>query len=289
MAYRFKASDASITEGVRRIAAHEFGSIAAALADKSLPLGRKVHEGRKATKRLRAVLRLTAPVFPDAHVENAALREAAGRLSALRDKGALIETLGRIALPEDAAGRLNAAFGDRRSVSAAEQRRLLRAFGDEMRAASERAVEWSLEREGWRAIGPGLERCHHRFRKSLAAARQAHGDEPLHEFRKRAKDHWYQTLLLRGVFPDVMDSYGAAGEALCNDLGDWRDLGLLEAELRAVPVHILAKPDAEAAFALITKGRRRALRRAFRTAGRLGAETPEAYASRLKTWWRAPR
>ena len=63
MAYRFKASDVSMTDGVQRIAAAEFALIRQALDDKTLPLERKVHESRKGTKRLRALLRLTAPLL----------------------------------------------------------------------------------------------------------------------------------------------------------------------------------------------------------------------------------
>ena len=101
MAYRFKPGDASTSEALRRIAAEEFSAIGAALADRTVPLARKVHEGRKATKRLRALLRLVAPVFPEAREEIAVLRQAAARLSALRDKGALTETLSRLGLPQD--------------------------------------------------------------------------------------------------------------------------------------------------------------------------------------------
>ncbi|MBA4339941.1 MAG: hypothetical protein C0421_14000 [Hyphomonas sp.] len=284
MAYRFKSGDASTTEALRRIAAEEFAAIGSALADKSVPLPRKVHEGRKATKRLRALLRLVAPVFPEAREEIAVLRDAAARLSALRDKGALAETLARLDLPEDVSANLGAALNKRRAAGTAAQKRLLGTFAGEMAAAAGRAQSWTLTQTGWHALAPGLQRSHRRFRKSFEAARRARDEEPVHEFRKRAKDHWYQTLLLRGAFPEVMDGYAAAAERLCDDLGDWRDLGLLEAALIDVPVHLLAKPDAATALALIAKARRRALRRAFGTSRRLAGEKPRAYTARLAAW-----
>jgi CHAD domain-containing protein len=284
MAYRFKSGDASAGEALRRIAAEEFAAIGAALADRTVPLARKVHEGRKATKRLRALLRLVAPVFPEAHEEIAVLRDAAARLSALRDKGALTETLSRLGLPQDVSANLSAALDKRRAAGTAAQKRLLAAFAGEMDAAAGRAQSWTLTQTGWHALAPGLQRSYRRLRKSFEAARRARDEEPVHEFRKRAKDHWYQTLLLRGAFPEVMDGYAAAAERLCDDLGDWRDLGLLEAAIIDVPVHLLAKPDAATALALIAKARRRALRRAFLTARRLAGETPRAYTARLAAW-----
>jgi len=284
MAYRFKSGDGSTSEALRRIAAEEFAAIGSALADKSVPLHRKVHEGRKATKRLRALLRLVAPVLPDARDEIAALRDAAAQLSALRDKSALAETLARLDLPEDVSANLGAALNKRRSAGAAAQKRLLASFGGEMGAAAGRAQSWTLTQTGWHALAPGLQRSHRRFRKSFESARRGQDEDLVHEFRKRAKDHWYQTLLLRGAFPEVMYGYAAAAERLCDDLGDWRDLGLLKAALMDVPAHRLAKSDAVAALALISNARRRALRRAFLTARRLTGETPGAYTARLAAW-----
>lgn len=289
MAYRFKASDVSMTEGVRRIAAAEFALIRQALADKALPLERKVHESRKGTKRLRALLRLTAPVFPEARDEIAALRTAAARLSALRDKGALTETLARLELPANDSEGLKAALAGQHATSAAAQRRLLSAFSTDIEAVAERATGWSLDRNGWRALAPGLARSHHRLRKTMAGAKRATVEEPVHEFRKRAKDHWYHTLLLRGAFPEVMDGYAAAGERLCDDLGDWRDLGLLDEAVSALPAHELAKHEAGRVQVAIAQARKRALRQAFRTSRKLAIETPEDQVARLKAWWSTSR
>ncbi len=285
MGYRFKAGEKSVTKGVRRIAAAEFAQIQASLADPSLPLARKVHEARKGTKRLRTLIRLVAPVFPEAAAEIAALRTAAGELSALRDTGALTEAAAALPLPDDLSGKLAAALASKLAGSAASHRRLLTQFATGMSAAAERAEGWTLEAEGWKALAPGLKRAHHRLRRSMAAARRATDEEPVHELRKRAKDHWYQTLLLRGAFPDVMQGYAAAGEKLCDDLGLWRDLGLLESAVSELSPRKLSADDADAALTLITKTRCRALRRAFRSAAPLAAEMPEAYIARLKAWW----
>lgn len=287
MAYRFKPSDASMTDAVRRIAASEFDLVRQRLADKSLPTERKVHEARKATKRLRSLLRLVGPVCPEAREEIAPLRDAAARLSALRDRGALSETLSRLELPDATSSALEAAFAARRAPGVAAQKKLLAGFAAEMDMAAGRAAGWTLLRDGWGALAPGLERSHRRFRKSMDAARHAVDEDPVHAFRKRAKDHWYHTLLLRGAFPQVMDGYAAAAESLCDDLGDWRDLGLLEAAVADVPVHLLSKRDAGDALSLIARSRKRALKRAFRTARRLAAETPDAYVGRLKGWWKS--
>ncbi len=289
MAYRFKSGDRSVTEGLRRIAAAEFAAIAATLSDKGVSPARKVHEARKGTKRLRALIRLTRKGLPGARDEIAALRACAAGLSSLRDRAALVEVADRLALAPETAAIIAEALARRPLPGKAQQGRILAACARDMAVIAARAESWTLDRDGWRAIGPGVARGYHRFSETIAEARRATLDEPVHAFRKRAKDHWYQTLLLRGVFPDAMDGYAAAGEQLSDDLGTWRDLGLLQHELAELPAHVLSKMEAASGFEIIADARRRALRRAFRTAGRLTAETPDAYAARLKALWEAFR
>lgn len=286
MAYRFKSSDRTLTEGLRRIAAEEYALIGAVLADPSLPAARKVHEGRKATKRLRALLRLVAPALPQAKAEIAMLRESARQLSALRDRSALGETLVRLNLPAEASQRLSGLIAPAPNLEPRGARKRLAAFSREMEEAARRSADWELTAKGWEALEPGIDKTYRRFCRAMRAARHAASDEPVHEFRKRAKDHWYHTLLLRRAFPEVMEGYAAAAERLCDDLGDWRDLGLLEEALQKLPAHRLDKAAAAEALAMISSARGKALKRAFRTVRLLTAEPASAYLSRLETWWR---
>lgn len=289
MAYKFKSSDRTITDGVRRIAAREFMLVREVLADKSLPASRKVHEGRKATKRLRALLRLTGPAMPEARAEIAALRDAARRLSALRDRGAMAETLTTLKMPDELAERLTTLIAPGKSLAPRGTPKLLITFAGEMAEAEARAEGWTVSGKGWPALEPGLRKSYRGFRRALAVAESKDAEEPVHDLRKRAKDYWYHTQLLRDVFPDVMDGYAAAGERLCDDLGTWRDLGLLSEAIAALPAHRLSKADAADADQIISKARRRALKRAFRTIRLLTAESPSEYTERLGNWWRRTR
>lgn len=285
MAYRFKSGDRTITDGVRRIAGREFELIRAMLADTHLSAARKVHEGRKATKRLRALLRLVGPSMLEARAEIDALRDAARRLSALRDRGALAETFTALDLPEDLARRLTPLIVPARTAAPRGSTKLLKAFGEEMLEAESRAEGWEISGKGWSALEPGLRKSYRRLRRAADAAAHADDEDPVHDLRKRAKDYWYHTLLLRDVFPDVMDGYAAAGERLCDDLGTWRDLGLLGEAIDSLPADSLPEPEAEVVMAIIRQARRRALKRAARTVRLLTAESPSEYASRIGSWW----
>lgn len=287
MAYRLKSSDRSITRGIRRIAAAEFALVRDTLSDDGLPLPRKVHEARKATKRLRALLHLVAPNMADARAEIAALRDGARQLSSLRDRGALAETLARLDLPDDLSSRLAPMIAPERAASGRGANRLLKTFAAEMADAAARAENWSVSGKGWQAIAPGLRHGYKKLRRTAERARHAVEEEPIHDFRKQAKIHWYHTLLLRRVFPDVMDGYAKAAERLCDNLGDWRDLGLLAEAVAAIPARRLSRQDRALTLDRIESSRRDALKHAFRMVRPLTAESPSAYVARLEALWRA--
>ncbi len=286
MAYRFARSDPSVAEGVRRIAREEFNLISGVLARADLPGVRKVHEVRKATKRLRGLIRLIGPVMPEASRENACLRDAARTLSDLRDAGALLETLEELGIDADNRSEIRAAFARRPTpVPASGERQKLSAFGRTLRDAADRSAGWDIAATGFEAIAPGLERGLRRFRKCLRQAAADTAEEPMHEWRKRAKDHWYHAVLLREIFPDVMKGHARAAERLSDALGYWRDLGLLEAAIAGIPAHELPKPSAAAALEAISAGRLKAKRRALQLGRQLAAESPSGLSRRWSAYW----
>ena len=92
MAYRFKHGE-SVAEGVRRVAREQIESATECLQDNTGAAdGEKVHEARKAIKKVRALLRLVRPSLGRTYsAENRRLRDAGRKLSKLRDAAALIE------------------------------------------------------------------------------------------------------------------------------------------------------------------------------------------------------
>jgi CHAD domain-containing protein len=247
-----------------------------------------VHEVRKSTKRLRGLIRLVGPVMPAAAQENTCIRDAAGTLSDLRDAGALFETLDLVSIPAADREEIREALARRparRASSGAAGK--LDAFGSVMRAAAGRSTHWQITAAGFEAIAPGLERGLKRFRKSLEQAASDAAEEPMHDWRKRAKDHWYHTVLLREIFPDVMKGHARAGERLSDALGRWRDLGLLEDAIAAMPAHEVAKMSAALALESIALARPKAKKQALKIGRLLAAETPSQLSKRWRAYWDA--
>ncbi len=289
MTYRFKPGRETVGDGVRRIAAEQFGHMFGALGDEDQPSARRVHEVRKAVKRLRSLIRLIGPVFPDAKAENAALRDAARELSAARDTGAVMETLNQLKLPEDVHARTRDALVKVTAarVSPEEAERLLKTFERQMRAASRRAAKWQIEAEGIEALAPGIHRGYRRLRKSFRDAVATGEEERLHDWRKCAKDHWHHTLLLRAVCFEAMQAHARMAENLSDALGDWRDAGLVLDALEQVPTKSLGKDDLKTVKRALARAQKRALRKAGRRGALLTAESPGALVARWSAYWSA--
>jgi hypothetical protein len=289
MSYRFKPGRKDVTADVRRIAAEEFALVRCILADAELPVARRVHEVRKSTKRLRSLLRLVGPSMPDARAEALILRDAARTLSAARDCSAVVEALATLDLPAETLHLADAALlrarGD--GLPAEEAGELLRAFGRQMRAASRRARDWEVAPEGFNALAPGLRRGYRRLQKAFAASQAAEDEEPLHEWRKRAKDHWHHTLLMRRIHPAAMAAHARTAEVVADGLGSWRDYGLLIEAAGALPGRGLRKGLARDVRDAAAEAQTRMLKSAYRPTRRLTAETPGALVRRWGAYWDA--
>jgi CHAD domain-containing protein len=255
-----------------------------------------IHEARKSCKRLRGLLRLVRPGLGNKvfRRENAALRDAARRLSALRDADALLETYDR--LDE----RFAAEIDRRRMVPV---RRALAArhaalgeddletpvtrFCADLAAVRARVPSWPLA-DDFGVLARGLKRTYRRGRKAMRAAYDAPSSERFHEWRKRVKYHRYDLELLVELWPRQIDGRRKEVKALGGMLGEEHDLAVLEATLAAE--HETFGAVSAPLVGDLARRRREELRTALRPLGqRLFAERPKAFARRFEAYWQAAR
>jgi CHAD domain-containing protein len=299
MGFRFEKEDADLAAGMRRIAAEEVARAEAEIADPDLPTARKIHQARKRTKRVRGLLRLLRPAFPDYRAEAAHLREAARGLSHLRDRDVMIAT-------HDA---LMAATGAERARYAPVRAHLTRArnrvvkrmdpdaalatYMDEMRTLAARAPDWRIAGKDKAALKAGLARTWTRARKAMKAARKQDDIEHLHEFRKRVKDHWYQARLLVPLDPGPIREQAQSAGDLGEILGDIHDLDVYRAHLHG-PEATGLDPERRAELVTLATERIAALEgEAFAIGKRLFAPSPDEladdWAKKWKAWRKASR
>jgi len=238
-----------------------------------------VHEARKDMKKLRALLRLARDELGDDvyRRENECFRDAARRLSGVRDADVMLATL----------DRLDGSFKELRH-SLKEHRRAHPDRGDgvviaELQQARLRVDRWPLEHHGFEAIEGGLRRVYRRGRRAQDAVEAEPSTKTLHEWRKREKDLWYHLTLLRGAWPAPLEATADEAHALSERLGDDHDLAVLHAWAHA-------QPDAGALdrFDGAVERRRAELQAdALDLGRRLYAERPRAFAARLGGYWSA--
>lgn len=279
-----------MTAALRRVALDQLDRALAAMRDSDGDLHERVHDARKRCKKLRGLIRLVRPAFPDYKAENGHLRDAARILSDFRDRGAVIETL----------DKLNASRGDeidpghlsqirdvlvaRRDEAAAAPDLTERQadFIDALSRARARAAGWKQKKDGVKAFGPGLEKTYARARDAGRRAARSGALEDLHEWRKRLKYHGYHLRLLKRSFPEMtgpqIDAVGRLGEMI----GDHRDLATLR---ELMTDETLPQAPRAALSALAGDEQARLAAGAMPLGEKLLAEKPGALVKRWGAWW----
>ncbi len=293
MAYQFSRKDSTLTQGLRRIAAGEIEAALAASEPSPEPLAPRIHTMRKSVKKLRGLIRLVRPVFPDFAKENRALADAGHGISGLRDAEVMLAAFDSLATAAAAPAEVLAAARipfARRHQNAHDDAALeatLRGYRTALARVAERAADWTLAADGFSALAPGLARTWEDARATGRAARRAPDPEALHEWRKRVKDHWYQARLLRPIWPEAMAPHIAAADALGELLGRHNDLSVLTALAAADAAAGDTPAEAAAAIrAAAAQEQAGILGEATALALRLFAGSAECLTRRWRRWWK---
>jgi CHAD domain-containing protein len=255
-----------------------------------------VHEIRKATKRLRALVRLVRDELSERGYrrENRTFRDAARVLSGARDAAVLAHTLAQVS--EHLAGevrprtllRLRRAIEERRRRLAAEHpvgRPELQRRERIFERARTRVGRWPIRERGWATIEPGLARIYRKGRRCFELARSDPSDANLHEWRKRVKDLRYALELLEPLWPDVVHALAKEVDELAEALGADHDLALLRRLLEEE--YEANDADGDRMLALLDVRRARLQSVAWALGPRVYAEKPGPFVRRLGGYWDA--
>lgn len=237
MAYRLRARE-SVRLGVKRVICEEID-----LAMKELTQGtdrdEAIHHARKCAKRIRGALRLVRfDLGKQFSQENAVFRDIGRKLSDLRDAQALIEVF------NDIAKRYRRPLPSIRRALEERKRRSQATFDvpaviADTLADLQQARDWiehlPLHSNGFAAVAPGLGSTFRAGRVAFQSAYTEPTAENFHEWRKRAKDHWYHIKLLENLWSPVMKAYESSLKSLEQRLGDDHNLVVLKAAIQASP------------------------------------------------------
>ena len=296
MAFALKKEE-SVAQGIARIVEKESREVLACLTAKGGSRKEQFHQARKRLKKIRATLRLIRDEIGESDFarENAAFRDVARRLSAVRDAQVLPETLDDL-LDHYKDAVSPAQFQPVREVLATFSREIVdESLGDkndtrqavrEMRQAIARIGEYGIGHDGWKALRGGLKATYAQSRARYLAAYDSRSDADFHEWRKSVKYLRHHVDLLARCWEKPLENLSDQLHALSDLLGQDHDLAVMRDQLAA---HV---PEDEsemwrALFALIEQRQAELRADAEPLSRRLFAEKPGAFTRRLREYWDA--
>ena len=295
-AYRLRA-DEYVPDGVRRIARGQLSAAHETLEEAGGDdLGEAVHDARKGFKRLRACLRLSRDALGEETYdrENTAFRMAGRRLSGARDAQVLVETLDGLRerfaaeLPPEATATLRARLAEEHERATAALRdddAAIETTLSELGRARTRTAWWTLDTDGFAALKPGLRRIYGRGRKRIRAAAADPTTENLHEARKRVKDLWHATQIVREADPQRLKKLSKRTHGLADLLGDDHDLAVLRAYVEAHPQCFDDESSKLALLAVLDRRREALQRDALDLGAKLYAAKPKRFVAGIERGW----
>jgi CHAD domain-containing protein len=294
MAFCFKRKE-SIAKGVRRLACGRIKRSLECLND--CQRTEAIHCARKEIKKARAVLRLVQTRIAKKRYRSQIrkLRKAANHLAPARDayvnsttlKDLMTHFKGQLgphalrhaqATLQYASVKKSRRFGKKKTAQSV-QRILQR--------AQKKFDGLAVDGKGWKAISPGIKRAYTAGLRAYGAVRKDPSPENFHEWRKRAKDLWYQASMLRSVWCEQMDAMTHELETLGEFLGDDHDLVVLRKALEEK--HDTDRQEMKLLDGLINRRQRELRTAALRLGARFYAEKPFAFCNRLQGYWRVWR
>lgn len=294
--YRLKRGEAP-AEGLRRIALGR--------AEKALErldgvegdeIAIAIHGARKDLKKLRGLLRLARHELGEKRfkAENRRYRDAGRLLSGSRDAEVKLETLASLhhgfpELPAEGVASWEGMLETERDELAAAAREdsegqiaaATMAIGEGRR----KILKWPLRTDSWALVAPGLSSGYRDGRRAMKRVLAYPSADNLHQWRKRAKDLWYQLRIVRDAWPELLDVTADQAHELTELLGDHHDLAILADDLRART----GIADRGAFDAAIEKRQKGLFDEALEIGRRLYAEKPKAFRRRIERYWLAWR
>jgi CHAD domain-containing protein len=294
----FVKHDETVGKAIQRIVREQIDYASGLLKDTNIDRDIAVHESRKTFKKIRSMLRLIQSEFSAKKYlrESVPYRDVGRSLSPLRDSFVLVEALDKVKLKtEDKAIRAAATVvrralmkqyrATRKSMLASN---VIEAAIAELELGRERLEHWLIERDDFSSMEYGLKRAYQRGKQAMAVAyKHEPSPELFHDWRKRVKDLWYQTLILAPIWPAVMPAVVEQVHILSEILGEAHDLAVLHQTICG-----LTELEAEGLPALIQliAAEQTALEQSAQAIGKLiYAESAGLFVKRLASYWKVWR
>ncbi|PSN13241.1 hypothetical protein C7293_16775 [filamentous cyanobacterium CCT1] len=297
MAYKFSA-DSTVEANIRRLLSEQLDKAVQQLSEnfQQTP-GEAVHNARKHLKKARSVLRLVQKsIDKDTYSrEKDRLRDLGRSLSLARDSEVYQQTLRDLldayGLDPDTKGlfKLQESLGDLyqlRLTELTESDTSIAAITSDLKDSRARLSQLTLKKNGWKAISTNLTHLYAQGQARYHAAYEDGDDEVFHDWRKRVKDLWHTTCLLKPLWPAVMDAFESEIHQLAQTLGDGHDISALRSFLLDPPAEVeIEEVQMQVLLPLMKHRQHRLHQQANELGHKLYCEDPAAFTHRIASYW----
>jgi CHAD domain-containing protein len=257
-------------------------------------LDEKVHELRKALKKIRALLRMVREqIEPDIFDrENQRYRDIGRQLEALREAKVRIETL--TALLENYEHTISKeVFESLVNTIEETHRKHVSAFGPDqwnelevnLANAKNDVKLWIPEANDFDAFSASIKKVYRRGLKAYLSVREQPDAEIFHELRKRAKYLRYQLRFLEDMWPKVFTALEDSMHDLTDFLGDDHDLHDLKSWLEEHDWPHLSTKEHDLLGFLIQNKQNELRTPALDLASKAYSEKPGRFINRMESYW----
>ena len=255
-----------------------------------------IHETRRTTKRIRAVLHLIRDETGYGHFyrENTFYRDLARRMAPARDQYVLRESIIQMegAIRESSSDE---EFNDLNEYLSNRVDQELYRFNEaqdgfvriqeELSQARLRVENYCQLRNSFKSVKQGIHRMYERGRKYLRKVEKRFNMEEFHEYRKCSKYLQYQMEIIQPLFPKLMKGYTKTINKHTELLGVARDMDRLEQYLQSTPSHLLSPSLKEELICHLGAQRDTMRARLLSKSGLIYAEKPNQFIKRIHTYW----
>jgi CHAD domain-containing protein len=194
-----------------------------------------IHESRKSSKRVRAVLRLVKDEIGTKLYkrDNYLFRDINRYLAEIRNISVIIESLGKVVKDcpgNDYSELINETirFKDKLiEILFAEENRH-KTVADLLNTGKERAMKLPLKKDDIKVLFSGMSKIYSLCDTCMQNARKEPTNENLHEWRKQVKYLYYQFQVLTPFIPDELVVHKPNLDKIAEHLGEDHDLAELE-------------------------------------------------------------
>ncbi len=294
MPYRIRSAK-NPQKRVRKIAREQVRKALAEIEDTDMDIHTTVHQVRKRCKKLRGLIRLVRPQFENYKKENRKIRDAARRLSAIRDAQSVLNTVDTffaldLVSDDENIGSIRAEFENRKIQLESDTSDLperIASFKQDLKKLHQRIDCWKIGGNSFSSFSGGLEKTYRRGRDAFTRAYESPSTEQFHDWRKRVKYHWYHLRLLSDVWPEQMRVQRKAADKLGDLLGNEHDLAVLRQSLLKEPAAFGRPKNIRRVADCIDQQRERLREQARQLGPYLYAEKPSCLSKRIGSYWSA--